>query len=460
MNNNELNDNEINNLQNNKNSENNTDDTLADVQMDDFVINPQPVTSHLEHNYYYEVVKKPRNKGLFKFVTMMVIISLVGGATMGASFAFVSEYLIRKTVMAKQQQSMIVEPMSTNLKVEPIVSQYNSISDIAEDVGPSIVSIVNNQIINTRLGSYAESGLGSGVIFGEDDEHIYIISNAHVVEGATTLTVTFLGNYKVPAQIVGMDNLSDVAVISVHKGDIPVEINGQIKMAPLGDSDALSVGELAIAIGTPLDEAYNNTVTVGIISALNRSVAISSENEMSLIQTDAAINPGNSGGALIGPTGEVIGINTIKLVDSDIEGMGFAIPINDVKIIVDELMEHGRVIRPSLGIVGATMTQEVGDIYEIPVGVIVASVVSGSGAEIAGIMPYDIILEFDGQKVSTIDELIDSLDKKSVGDIVDLRIIRGNEKFDISVTLTEIQTSTTQPTPNYGIPNYGFIIPN
>ncbi|OOB78345.1 MAG: hypothetical protein BEN18_07680 [Epulopiscium sp. Nuni2H_MBin001] len=388
-------------------------------------------------DYFYEVVKSNNKpKGMFRFIIGMLVISLVGGTSIGGSYAIVSEYLARDEQYFVED-NLLVAVNSSNYKVEPIVSQHKSISDIAADVGPSIVSIVNNQIYNTKAGQYLESGLGSGVIFEEDEDKIYIMSNAHVVEGATNITVNFLGNCKVEAHIVGLDTITDIAVVSVDKTDVPDEIIGELKIAPLGDSDAICVGELAIAIGTPLNEAYSNTVTVGIISAVDRKIAVSADNEMSLIQTDAAINPGNSGGALIGPTGEVIGINTIKLVDSDIEGMGFAIPINDVKEIVDELMEHGRVLRPSLGIYGYTMTQDIASMYELAVGVYIEGVIPGSGADIAGIEAHDIILEFAGEKVTTVEDLVNLIEVQSVGDMITVRVLRGNLKYDIEVILTE-----------------------
>ncbi|OON99536.1 MAG: hypothetical protein ATN35_12160 [Epulopiscium sp. Nele67-Bin004] len=400
-----------------------------------------------------------------KFVVGTIIISLVGGSAIGGTYAVVSEYMRRQDVLTKQEQYQqlyedgeVATISNIQYEVQPIVSQYNSISDIAEDVGPSIVSIVNNQVVSTWMGEYSESGLGSGVIFQEDVDKIYIMTNAHVVEGATTLTVTFLGNYKVDAQIVGLDTLTDIAVVSVNKIDLPVEISGEIKMAPLGDNTTLKVGDLAIAIGTPLSEAYNNTVTVGIISALDRTISVSSESEMSLIQTDAAINPGNSGGALIGPTGEVIGINTIKLVDNQVEGMGFAIPINDAKEIVDELMIYGRVIRPSLGIQGSTVTEEISGRYEMSVGVYIHGVIAGSSAEIAGIRANDIILEFDGEKVTSIEELKSLLQDRKVGEEIIIRILRGNERYNVPVTLTELKTQTTteQSQSSQQIPSYLF----
>lgn len=310
----------------------------------------------------------------------------------------------------------------------------NSIADIAESVGPSVVSIKNNKLITTWAGEFNQEGLGSGVIFKVDDQKVYIISNAHVVEGATTLTVTFLGNSKVPANIVGYDTITDIAVVAVDKADIPADIVGQIKPAILGDNDKLRVGDLAVAIGTPIDEAYENTVTVGVVSALDREISLTDQ-KLNLIQTDAAINPGNSGGALVGPTGEVVGINTIKLVDSEIEGMGFAIPINDVKPIVEELMTTGSIARPVLGIVGENLTEELGNYWDIPVGIMVVQVQPGTSADVAGIKQGDVILEFDGQRISTMEELKELLLDRKVGDQVKVKVVRGSQKLTLDVKL-------------------------
>lgn len=394
---------------------------------------------HKEAQYYVETIKSQKGNGGFKkFVVGMVVASLVGGGSIGASFAVASSLLDEKKVaneLQEQAETKAVTNETSKYQVMPVVAN-GSIGDIAEEVGPSIVSIINNQTVNTFAGEYSQSGLGSGVIFSETEEKVYIVTNAHVVEGATNLVVTLLGNDKVKAELVGMDSLTDIAVVSINKVDIPEESRGAIKVAPLGDSDTLKVGDLAMAIGTPIDEAYNNTLTVGVVSALNRSVNLP-DKDLSLIQTDAAINPGNSGGALIGPTGEVVGINTIKLVDSEIEGMGFAIPINDVKPIIEEIMLNGKVARPSLGISGTTMSQNLGDAYEIPVGVYVASIVPGSSADLAGMQPKDIILEFDGQKITTIEQLKSNIQSKKVGDIVNVRVIRGNEKVNLQAELLQ-----------------------
>lgn len=399
-----------------------------------------------QNTYYHETIKNDKksktNGSLKKFVIGTLIVSIAGGASIGAGFGIASPIAQHYWggTNEESKQKPVNDAYFNQVNVAPL-SANSTIADIADGVGPSVVSIKNNRTVATWAGEFNESGLGSGVIFHEDDQKVYIISNAHVVQGASNLIVTFLGNTKVPAAIIGADSITDIAVLAVNKSDIPPEQLAQIKPAVLGDSDNLRVGDLAVAIGNPVEEAFNNTVTVGVISALNREVQLT-DKTMKLIQTDAAINPGNSGGALVGPNGEVIGINTIKLVDSQIEGMGFAIPINDVKPIVSELMEKGRIARPSLGIKGYDMTESLG-IYDIPVGVMVVEVVPGSSAELSGLQPKDIILEFDGQKISTMEELKGLLLKKQVGDSVSLKIVRGNVKHTIQVKLQEMPGTTT-----------------
>ncbi|MDU6360529.1 MAG: trypsin-like peptidase domain-containing protein [Clostridiales bacterium] len=410
-----------------------------------------PLPPYIEPNgtYYHETIKEKKRGskaskkqgpgGFGKFAAGLVIVSMVGGVSLGAGYAFTAplanklyedKYGITREVAEKDE----VTPYAQSTGYVTPLSVNNSIADIAESVGPSVVSIKNNKLITTWAGEFNQEGLGSGVIFKVDDQKVYIISNAHVVEGATTLTVTFLGNSKVPANIVGYDTITDIAVVAVDKADIPADIVGQIKPAILGDNDKLRVGDLAVAIGTPIDEAYENTVTVGVVSALDREISLTDQ-KLNLIQTDAAINPGNSGGALVGPTGEVVGINTIKLVDSEIEGMGFAIPINDVKPIVEELMTTGSIARPVLGIVGENLTEELGNYWDIPVGIMVVQVQPGTSADVAGIKQGDVILEFDGQRISTMEELKELLLDRKVGDQVKVKVVRGSQKLTLDVKL-------------------------
>lgn len=411
---------------------------------------------HMEHpeqntSYYYETIKekpekKSKNKGgIGKFVAGLLIVSVVGGASVGAGFAFTAPYAnalyVEKMGYSTQDKEAKTAggQYTQQVSYKPLQPGENPVPQISAAVGPSVVSINNNSIVTNWMGEFSQASLGSGVIFYQDDAKVYMVSNAHVVEGANTLTVTFLGNTKVPAHIIGYDTSTDIAVVGVNKVDIPEEVRGQIKEAPLGDSDALRVGEQVVAIGTPIDEAYYNTVSVGYVSALGREISLTDQ-KLNLIQTDAAINPGNSGGALVGPTGEVIGINTMKLANAEkaIEGMGFAIPINDVKPIIEELMTHGKIIRPSLGITGQNMTEEFGNYWEIPVGILVHQVVPGSSADIAGIQQGDVIIEFDGQRIATMEELKEILRQKKVGDQIKLKVVRGSGKKTIDVKLQEM----------------------
>lgn len=392
-----------------------------------------------------------------RFVVALLIISIVGGAAIGTSFAiatpYVNTYLNKENQLKNPgtnqtaEQTVESDNSANVVKVAPVVAN-TSIADIVKSVGPSVVSIKNHRVIETWGGSFTQSGLGSGVIFKEDAEKLYIMTNDHVIEKSDALAVCFLGNTTVEATIVGTDNIADIGVISVLKEDIPSETLSQIKIAPLGNSDQLNVGDLAIAIGTPIDEAYNNTVTVGVISALNREISMG-DKTLKLIQTDAAINPGNSGGALVGPTGEVIGINTVKLMDVEVEGIGFAIPINDVKEIVNELMVNGKIQRPALGITGKDITTELSDFYELPIGVYVVEVMKGGSADLAGIKANDIILAFDNTQITSMEQLKGLLSSKKVGDTVEIKIARGNEKKTIKVKLREMpQTSARRLLPS------------
>lgn len=389
-----------------------------------------------------EPVKKPHKKGSFgHFVTGLLIVSLVGGASIGASFAFVAPYA-QDYYAKRYKNGETTPPSGADLQqgqaVAPtLIATTTPAVDIAKNIGPCVVSIKNNKVVATWFGEFNQAGLGSGVIFKQDNDKVYIVTNAHVVEGANSLLVNFLGNTKVEAELVGADTLTDIAVVAVDKKSIPEEALAGIRVAPLGDSDKLQVGELAVAIGTPIGEAYRNTLTGGYISALDRELEISQgERTLKLIQTDAAINPGNSGGALVGPTGEVIGINSVKLA-GEVEGIGFAIPINDVKPIIAEILENGKVSRPVLGIAGTDVSARSSQLFEIPMGIYIEEVYEGSSADLAGLKADDILFEFDGTKITSMANLKELLNKKKVGDVVQVKVIRGNSKKTIEVKLRE-----------------------
>ncbi len=307
----------------------------------------------------------------------------------------------------------------------------------AEKVLPSIVGIKVEYTVNSSyygLGfSQNAAASGSGVIISKDG---YILTNNHVVNTsanssfyqvsqANKITVTLYNSEEnIEAKLVGTDERTDLAVIKIEKDDLPA--------ATLGDSDSLKVGEFAMAIGNPL--GMESTVTAGIISALNRTIT-SDGVTYHVLQTDAAINSGNSGGALVNSKGEVIGINTLKL--SSGEGIGFAIPINSTKEISEQLITQGKVKRPFVGISGRNIDEETAKKYNLVEGIYIISVEEFSAAEKAGLKTYDIITEFDGKQVKTMDELNEIKNTHNIGDTVKMKVFRNGETIDVELTLGE-----------------------
>jgi len=305
--------------------------------------------------------------------------------------------------------------------------------EIAAKVGPSVVGIINRAELEPRkyfnpfTGRYyyssdptnpevVEQGSGSGIIISSDG---YIVTNEHVIEGATELVVILNTGKEYTAKLVGKDAKTDLAIIKIDETGLPAAI--------LGDSDTVQVGELAIAIGNPLGQEFAGTVTAGVISAVNRTMTVDGAT-YNLIQTDAAINPGNSGGALVNQHGEVIGINTIKLSTDGVEGIGFAIAISEAKPVIDQLTQNGYVTgRPLVGISVQSTTS----------GLLVAAVQEGSGAERAGIKQGDLIAKVDGKFIKTAEELNAIRDEKKPGDYLTFTIMRSGELSDVRVELTE-----------------------
>lgn len=287
---------------------------------------------------------------------------------------------------------------------------------------------------------------GSGFIVKKDDTYLYIATNNHVVENTNALTVQFSDDTTAPAEIQGTDPADDLAVVKVKLSDLTEETLNTVKVAAAGDSDALSVGDAAIAIGNAL--GYGQSVTTGVISALGREVTFQDETTgetvlSRLIQTDAAINPGNSGGALINTNGEVIGINSSKYSDTDVEGMGFAIPMSTAGPILEDLIQNGKVTNSGsgyLGIYGVDVTEDVSRQYNMPAGVYVAQVIKGSGADLAGITEGNIITKVDDKEVGSMDELKNCLRDYSVGDTITVVVqIANNGTYlekEVAVTLT------------------------
>ena len=370
----------------------------------------------------------------------------------------------------------------TDDAAQSVSTQTGSVSDVAKAAMPTVVAITSVSIQEIPnyfrafgfgygdTQQYSSEGSGSGIIVGENDDELLIATNNHVVDGATTLSVCFAGSDvvnaeaetvnmssesdsdgdvnvedAVSAKIKGTDETNDLAVVAVQKSDIPEDTLSQIKIAQLGDSDSVEVGEQVVAIGNAL--GYGQSVTSGWISALNRSISTSDGTTSGgLIQTDAAINPGNSGGALLNMQGEVVGINSAKYADSAVEGMGYAIPISKAQPILENLMNRqtrDKVEDDSkaayLGVTSADLSMEAIQMYDMPEGAFVIRVDKDSAADEAGIQKGDIIVSFDGQTVSGREDLENKLAYYEAGESVDVVVSRADNgeyvQKTISVTL-------------------------
>jgi serine protease Do len=434
--------------------DNNNMDNNMDYGM--YHMNSEPVYEYQDTSEVFpepEPPKKPK-KGMAKKVTALVMSGLLFGGVAGGTFVGTNY------IGSRFYQNNVTETNSTETKTgnkAQTVSNVNTgtntglsgitdVSEVAANVMPSIVAITNKSVqeVQSMFGTMqqdAESS-GSGIIVGENDTELLIATNNHVVDGADTLTVSFFDDSAIEAKVKGQDPSNDLAVIAVNLKDIPDETMSAIKVAELGDSDALAVGQQVVAIGNAL--GYGQSVTTGIVSALNRETGV--ENMVSeLIQTDAAINPGNSGGALLNTTGQVIGINSVKFAASGVEGMGYAIPISTAKPIIENLMNQttreklAEEDRGYLGVVVNDVTSEVSEMYGMPIGIYVAQVSEGLAADEAGIQKGDIITKLDGIVVTSRTDLKNKLQYYGAGETVTITVsvktADGYEEKDIEVTL-------------------------
>ena len=320
-------------------------------------------------------------------------------------------------------------------KIIEYTSEDNNISIIFDDVSKSVVSITSTEVFRSFLtNNFSRTSQGSGVIIDSDEDHVTIITNNHVVQNAAKILVLTDEETELEAEVLGYDEESDLAFLSVSNENIPAEILSGMKKAKLGDSESLKVGEKVLAIGSPL--GYKNTVTDGIISGLQRNLNYS-DRRLKLIQTNAAINPGNSGGALVNMSGEVIGINTVKLAGTELEGLAFAIPINKVKEIYEEILEKGYVSRPFLGIIGSETAKDKNS-GNYQQGVLVRGIVQGSAASEAGILDGDIIINFKEKDIKNMEELIMAIEETKVGEIISVIVLRdGTEEIEFLVKMKE-----------------------
>lgn len=394
------------------------------------------------------------------------VFGLVAGASFEAVITLSDKFSDNKTTVSQvqlPQSTLETEENNTdntasviqkddNVATTKLSTTVTDVSDVVESVMPSVVSITNLSVSQIRVpsffgqqgGTYEQESesCGSGIIIGENDTELLIATNNHVVADASTLSVGFVDDSIVEAKVKGTDSDMDLAVIAVALEDIDEATLKMIKVAEIGSSDDLKVGEAAIAIGNAL--GYGQSVTTGVISAVNREVTV--ENITSeLIQTDAAINPGNSGGALLNMQGQVIGINSVKFASAEVEGMGYAIPISNAMPIINELLtkETRNRVNASetgyIGIAGVDVSDEAASTYNMPSGVYVAQVTDGSAAQTAGIKKGDIITEFDGNSISSMEDLQDILQYYAAGTTVNIKIQTPNggeyEEKEVSLTL-------------------------
>ena len=403
------------------------------------------------NNYKSEEFGKPLRPKSWRGVLATVSAGVIGSMLTMAIIPY-SDQLENLYSAIEQKVSNQTESSSSNNSDQVIAQQTSAtnlsdtsgtMADTVEEASKAIVGIVNkqtqgNNYSNASNSEAVESGSGTGVVFKIDDDSAYIVTNNHVIENATELEITVYGGEKTTAEVIGADSLTDLAVLKIDAKYATTKLD-------FGDSSILRAGDSVLAIGNPLGLEFSNTVTQGIVSAVNRTVAVSTtagEWDLNVIQTDAAINPGNSGGALMNTSGQVIGINSLKISEDGVEGLGFAIPSNDLIPIINEIMETGQVERPYIGI-GLASLDEIPSMYlqnlpqNIKVGAMVTNIDTNSAAAEAGLKVQDIITSINDKTITSSDNLRKYLySELEVGDQVSLGVYRGGEKITIELTLT------------------------
>jgi S1-C subfamily serine protease len=424
---------------------------------------------------YWGCADAVRNKTMSRIsISTIIVISAIIGALVGAALAFlvlqqnldnqISARLAGYTSPAGVQASNLL-PSSLNEVAPPDISNTagnqstgttstldpveQAVTSVYSRISPSVVHVSTVQYYRFFFQTVPQEGTGSGFIISEDG---YILTNNHVVQGAHDITVRLLSGEEYQAELIGTDQMTDLAVLKIP--DTAIDPSWVV---PMGDSDLLAVGQRAIAIGNPF--GFDSTVTVGVISALNRPVSTQETSYENMIQTDASINPGNSGGPLIDSAGAIIGINTVIFSQSGgSQGIGFAIPINSAKRVLNDLIDYGHVRRPTLGFNGLTVMPNLADALQLPVkyGVLVQEVDRGSAAAQAGLQggservilsdPFrqytfyrdgDIIIALDGERVDEISKLADKIMRMPLGTEITLTVVRGDQQTDLRIVLEE-----------------------
>ncbi len=408
--------------------------------------------------------KKFFNTDLKKVVVFAIIFGIVAGVTFQGVNSFFGDFGSKK--LSKVATTYVSKGTVKNTSTGR--SNVKDASDIVSNVMPAIVQVTNMSVTEYRsfFGSFEKpsKSAGSGIIVSQDEKYIYIATNNHVVANSKTLTVTFSDDKVIGAEVVGTNEQNDIAVIKAKVSSIPKETLQKIKVATLGNSDNLSVGESAVVIGNAL--GYGQSVTTGVISALNRNVALKSESgnvyNSKLIQTDAAVNPGNSGGALLNMNGEVIGVVSAKYSDTNVEGMGYAIPINNASKIIKRLIKGEPIDENNdsssnktgtgyLGIYGFDVSPENAMAYDMPEGVYVSEAIKNLPAYKAGISKGDIITAINSERISGMEELKSIISTKKAGEKIHLKValrVKDYKEKTFEVVLTDFSNAPKKADEN------------
>lgn len=384
------------------------------------------------------IKEKTKNINLFASIVIGLVTGIVTSAA--TTYLYINKVEQKTESSVDSNKSETVTNNGTKYEITQVENPVVAIADVA---GKSVVGVTVRSVSNTVFGGTSTSDSeGSGIIYTADG---YIVTNYHVIENAISnqsiskVYVTLPNSdEEIEASIIGVDSVTDIAVIKIQKEGLSA--------ATFDDSNNLKVGELVVAIGNPLGRELAGSITVGYVSALNRTLT-SNGRTYKLLQTDAAINPGNSGGALVSSSGKVIGINTVKIGATDVEGIGFAIPNNIAKPIVDELIKNGKIVRPYIGISGISLDDNMAKRYNLVKGVYVAKIESSSAAYNSGIKVGDVIVKIDDKEITTIEELNEIKNSKNVGDTVKITVYRDGKNIEINVKLdSDDKTSTSNIT--------------
>lgn len=404
-----------------------------------------------EYEYSGDQYNKKKSSGFGQKLVKVVAIALVFGLVAGAAFQG-SYYLVGRFTGNGKEEAKVTQT-STGGKISgtavSTATTVTDVSDIVENVMPAVVAVTNVSYTEYHsffggTQTYESESAGSGFIISQDKDNLYIATNNHVVSGAESLTITFCDDEAVPGIVKGTDPSVDLAVVAVSWSDVSDKTKDVIKVATVGDSGSLTVGESAIVIGNAL--GYGQSVTTGVVSALEREVQLQDDSgktiKNKLIQTDAAVNPGNSGGALLNMKGEVVGVVSAKYSDTQVEGMGYAIPISSAKSIIETLINQEVVSQEKasyFGIAGVDVTEDVSHQYDMPTGVYVTRVAANSGASKAGIKKGDIITSFNGRSITSMEEISDMMQYISAGSEVEVVVAQAKNNYEettLKVTLT------------------------